>query len=130
MSALDNLTPKDFEVARLNAEVAGFDVVIGHETMLTLDLDSEEAEAQFRNELEAVNRLLGVLKVEEWPSKRGGAHKHAVVWLKTPATALERIALQAALGSDPLREILSVIRLRNGIAEPSRLFRPRKGKTL
>lgn len=49
-------------------------------------------------------------------------HKHARIKLPFKVSALERIALQAALGSDYKREILSVFDLRRGDPTPTVFF--------
>jgi hypothetical protein len=56
------------------------------------------------------------------PSKSGLPHRHVVV--ASPRNMLspaKRIALQAILGSDPLREMLSMFRYLNGDPYPSLL---------
>jgi hypothetical protein len=126
MGIIDNLTPEKFEATRAKAEEKGFEVVMGHDQLLLLDLDGEAAQARFHEQLELVNRMFGVDGYQKWASKSGGDHQHVLVYLKTPATLQERVAIQAAMGSDPIREILTLIRARNGIVEPSRLFRPKK----
>jgi len=122
---IDNLMPDKFEATKLLAERLGFDVVMGHDNLLLLDLDDKAARSTFDHNLDVVKRIFGVEKIDAWVSKSGGDHQHVAVTLKQKATILERVAIQAALGSDPIREILTLVRLRNGVKEPSRLFRPK-----
>ena len=125
-STLDNLTPEDYEAASEEAKAAGFDVLIANDYLLLLDLDNQNARNTLAKSIELVDRMFGVIEVKEWVSKSGGEHSHASVALRDPLKQEARIALQAALGSDPTREILSLIRLRNGVVEPSRLFKVRE----
>ena len=55
------------------------------------------------------------------PSQEEG-HYHVVVSLDRPVDNMTRIALQACLGSDRKRELLSIIRALNGDTRPTVFF--------
>lgn len=100
-----------------------FDVVQSDATSLLLDLDTKEALAQYQRVLPKLFDNYHVVSTESWRSKSGNTHVR--IELGRPMTFPERLALQAALGSDGVRELLSLKRYHNGISEPSRLFRPK-----
>ncbi len=56
------------------------------------------------------------------PSKSGLPKRHAVVTVKEALTAERRILLQALLGSDRMRELLSFARMEAGNQEPTLFF--------
>lgn len=90
---------------------------------LLLDLDSAEQVLQFVTV--GLPTLLANWKVRHihvWASRSKGTH--AMLVMAKSFTAAERVALQAALGSDPVREMISVARLRAGIEPHSTLYKP------
>jgi hypothetical protein len=62
--------------------------------------------------------------VEEYRSR--GGNRHIILRVGMQISDLERVLLQAVLGSDPQREVLAWIRIRQGIPYPSSLFKPRE----
>ena len=89
---------------------------------LLLDLDSEHAVQQFVRGLGLVDQEYHVRGVRIWESRHG--HTHAVVELEKDLDFLERLLIQAALGSDGVRELLSHVRYFEGRGECSVLFKP------
>lgn len=99
---------------------AGRRVELPAADQLQIDIDSYDAQRAFERSWCIFSR--------EWPeatheiraSKSGPPHAHVYVtvpgWQLEP---IERIALQAALGSDPVRELLAVVRLAKGIPHPT-----------
>jgi hypothetical protein len=117
-----SLSPEQF--AEDIAEAAEtFDVIQANENTLLLDLDTPEAVETFNRVLPKVDEQYGVERSEAWHSKSG--NNHVAVTLKTALPISIRIALQAALGSDGVREVLATQRMLNGCVEPSVLFRPK-----
>lgn len=117
------------EVARKR----GLIVVMPEPNELQIDLDSEESRTEFYERLSNFN--FGYSKIEdaldlewfnlcEWFVSRShtAGHFHAYLRTEHKFTDLERIAWQAALGDDPVRFKLNMMRLRYGIKNPSRLF--------
>ncbi len=82
---------------------------------LFIDIDSEEANANFERLLKACPPGL-VERFERAPSPSGApGHYHVVVLLSRDVKSdTERVLLQAVLGSDPMRELLSWRRIENG----------------
>jgi len=106
-------------------------VVIPEPNQLQLDLDSEEAYDNFKNRLvEFEMHSCYIIEIEEHPSKKGLPHRHVTLTVFDPDGMphvfgeYERIALQAVLGSDIVRETLNCWRLIRGSENPSRLFEP------
>lgn len=133
MSELADTSDKAFEKAR----DLGLDVVLPDDYTLQLDLDvpyngnSEHAYGpDFVTKLNAVYINFGVEESKFTISKSG--RTHCFIRLCERITPTERIALQAALGSDGLREILSLKRVQRGDLTPTLLFEVRgeeKAKT-
>lgn len=92
---------------------------------LLLDLDDEAAVHTYaRNAPDVQDQWGPWAKIESWKSKSGKG-THVFVTLSKPLPAPVRYGLQLWLGSDPVREILSLKRLKDGETEPSILFRPK-----
>lgn len=112
-------------VVKRRMEDEGFTVIQGDPHKILLDLDTEEAAGQYKRYLPLARRLFNVEEFDLWTSKSGfGTH----VILHTPEKldAVTRLTIQACLGSDPARELLGLMRVRNGEKEPSLLFKPRE----
>lgn len=128
------------------AKQRGLVVVYPKDNELQFDIDSQDQLEQFMLRFAKFNEGIGsedyFLKIEnETPSvsgKIGHTHVTVSVW-ETKYTALgrernkplsvshplsewQRIALQSALGSDPMRELLNAMRLFIGTDRPTRLF--------
>ena len=120
------LTPDEFHQENAVAVADGMEVRLADDRHLLLDLDDEAAIARFAKYRPKLTDLFGATLVEEYESRSGPGHLHVILELAEPHPAAFRIALQAVLGSDPLRELLGLRRLANGVTEPSRLFRKRE----
>lgn len=116
-----HLTKEDFEHDCINAELNGFEVVVREPNQLLLDLDTMEQVKQYEKYASNFEPLVRS-ELSRWDSKDGGLH--VIVELFGDISPLEAIAIQAMLGSDPMREFLNLIRLHQGVEEPSRLFKP------
>jgi hypothetical protein len=57
--------------------------------------------------------------IKSTPSRSGLPKRHLIVRLNRPVSNAERIALQAALGSDPVREILGIVRVQHNDPHPT-----------
>lgn len=112
------------EEAQRKAAEAGCTVEYSDPLTLQIDIDSREAGVLFEKQLtilrEHLPGLIGSGQVRF--SKSGNAH--ATLSLTRPYSLLERIMLQACLGSDIKRELLSYIGYLYGQANPILLFRP------
>lgn len=104
------------------AEMAGMEVVRSTETTLLLDLDTGAAQDQYRRMFKSIGSVYGLNPLRQWQSKSGvGLH---VVLTCSPMSFQERVALQACLGSDPVREALAIAMAADGHENPSVLFKP------
>lgn len=110
--------------ARREAEVNDCLVIEGGDGILLLDLDTKEAVAQFLAMKHKLNELCGITEQQWWSSKSGNTH--ARIYINLSLTAAQRVAMQAALGSDGWREMFAVRRLVLEVEEPSLLFKPKK----
>jgi len=90
---------------------------------LFVDIDSKEDLARF----DRVKDLIHIIhNTKLTPSRSKPDGKHIVCNLDRPVTPLERIALQAILGSDPRREAHSFNRLQANDPLPTLFFEKRK----
>lgn len=117
---------ESFEEGCAEAEARGDEVLVAtdpHE--LYIDIDGPDARKQFDRMLPIVEREYGCCVAQRWQSKTPG-HEHIIVRVTDREfTIAERIALQTILGSDPLRDLLTLKRLHDGVEQPIRLFRPK-----
>ena len=116
-------TEESAEKAIADAEAVGMAVVYGAPKVLLLDIDSLDGLARYQFVWPFLKRHFDAEETDRWKSK-GKKGWHIQVQLGKPIPVAWRIALQACLGSDPFREIASIKCLKNGMAEPSMLFRP------
>lgn len=105
------------------AEDNDFLVLQSRPGLLLLDLDNPEALAHYETHLPLVARDFDLLEVSRYTSQSGkGTH---IVLSCAPIKDMNlRIALQAVLGSDRKREALALRMAKQGIENPSWLFRP------
>lgn len=92
------------------AENLGCICIEATDKQLFIDIDTPEQFDQFMKGMYVLRNQQIVGKYTATPSKSGFPHAHMVVNLMEPQTLMTRIALQAALGSDPMREALSIKR--------------------
>lgn len=119
----------DDESATVEAIAAarGKVVVYPADDELQLDLDGEDAVCFFREQMVRFNKeVVRVVKHTITPSTRPG-HWHATLKLERSVyDEVERVLFQALLGSDRVRELLTLVRARRGDKRPSRLFEVRR----
>lgn len=124
-AAFSSITEERFEAAAEEAEANGCEVVYGGSNHLLLDYDGDGLSLWAENK-PRLERIAKVVREEWWSSKSHmPGHLHARITLDKELTVPERSALQACLGSDPVREIINLTRWKHGVAEPVRLFRPK-----
>lgn len=110
------------ETAIAEAAENGTRVVFPEARQLFIDIDSDEAYNHYLSMLAFVRRLFSLAERRETPSKEGWPHAHIVLDTERDLTPIERIALQAILGSDPKREFLSFNRIENDDPHPTLFF--------
>lgn len=95
------------EDPKRKAKRLGLDLVKPKADELFVDLDSVGAFGVFLGNLKAFADIFGKPTVEFTESRNGNVHAYVRVHGHA-FTDAERVALQASLGSDPKREMLSV----------------------
>jgi hypothetical protein len=86
-----------------------------------LDIDSEQDLSIMEGQLNLLRENgIQIGEVRRTTSRSG--NKHVYLRLPRHLTNTERIALQATLGSDRKRELLSLLRVWGGNSEPTLLF--------
>ena len=102
----------------------GFEILAPEGGELQIDIDSMEAFKVFKARMSRLVAEFGNFNVRIKESSSGFPHCHVIVdfdLIDVTVTPSERIALQAVLGSDPMREMLSMIRYLRGDPCPSLL---------
>lgn len=106
----------------------GMTIVTGTPNTLLLDLD--KGASIHEDNLKMLCDLVEEIPTStRWPSKSGLGTHVVLQFEKATFTPAEAIALEAALGSDPKRAVLYVMRLRNKVNEPRVLFMPKTKET-
>jgi|SRR5580704_3831947 hypothetical protein len=115
------------EQCREWAESIGCDLIVATDTQLFIDIDTEAQFDVFKVNLLVLGKHFAVRRTSLTPSKQGLPHRHIVVDLHGAWPLMTRIAMQAALGSDPMRELLSIRRAVNEEENVVIFFEPRAG---
>jgi len=88
------------------------------EQTLFIDIDTKEQLITFWSNIVLADSLFNIdkrrSKISIKDSKSGGDHKHIRVHLPHKFSAIERVLLQACLGSDLKRELISMKRVQDG----------------
>lgn len=103
---------------------AGLEIVKPGATDIQIDLDTPIVPDTFMHRVMMAEDLGLVKKFSEKATPSKGGNWHVTLQATRPLTPLDRLMLQALLGSDWKREMLSYQRYLNGDMEPSVLFRP------
>jgi hypothetical protein len=122
-----NWIPKyswNIESAIQEALNEGMEVTRSTPTTLLLDLDTAASVIRYE---ELFGIIADQFQLSEWTRyvSRSGNGVHIILKCRE-LDFPSRVALQAALGSDPLREILAIAMYKAGYQEPSVLFRPKE----
>ena len=97
----------------------GYRVVYPAPDELQIDIDTEEHFQLFERQFESLKREYGDIYFILNPSRNGLPGQHATITMPFALSNAERIAWQAALGSDPFRELMSLFRLKRGDSSPT-----------
>lgn len=105
------------------AEICNCEVVKAKPNQLFIDIDTKAQYETFKLMFHLFDKHFFLIpyggyegkkqKWEEHPSKQGLPHRHIVVTLNGEQSLITRIAMQAVLSSDPMREMLSIRRALN-----------------
>lgn len=118
-----NTYDRELTLEALRAE--GWKIVVPADNELQIDIDCEEDEKLFLRNFSVLFDYLteGNPSYVTTPSPSGEPfHSHITVTLPFAVTPWQRIALQASLGSDRMRELLSSVRVIHG-HEPATIFK-------
>lgn len=95
-------------------------IVVPSDMELQIDIDSDEHYAAFQRAIACIERNeVFQFEAVEKVSSSGLPHRHITVHLPFQVEPWQRIALQAALGSDPMRELMSAVRMLKGDVHPT-----------
>jgi hypothetical protein len=86
---------------------------------LFIDIDNEHSFALYEKQMDIVKKYIGATDAVITTSRHGLPGRHIVVTLDRDVTELERIALQACLGSDRVRELLGFVQYQNNDPHPT-----------
>lgn len=127
MKTADNYDLQTAEEAEKEAKLLGVNIVFPSAHELQLDIDSEES---LERSKERINWMRSYLKLgyDVRKSKSPG-HYHITITLSRAVTDWERVALQAVLGSDPDREMISACSLLAGLDRPTRFFETKSSES-
>jgi hypothetical protein len=111
------------EVAEEQAKAKGCIIVEPKPSELFIDIDSEQDLAYFKKQIVRIElRMPCVWRVQPSPSAKAGRYHVYVDFHPRALDPWQRIAMQAVLGSDRIRELISVQRLLDGDAAPTLFF--------
>lgn len=107
----------------INAASNGLKTVYPKPNELQLDIDTVAQYKTFQMMRPLLNQRFTILKVVEKPSTSGKPNrKHVTITVNKPLVDSERIVLQACLGSDPKRELISFFHLLDDDPRPTLFF--------
>jgi hypothetical protein len=111
----------------MREEALGNQVIFPAPNELLIDIDSHSDQLIYEQNLKLLRERYEVEVVETVPSKSYG-HLHVTLRIKgRDLTTLERLLLQACLGSDRKRELLGFYNHEDGDERPTLFIRERKG---
>jgi hypothetical protein len=119
--------PYDFDSLRnehafAKAAAEDLDIIFPQNDELQIDLDNEHSFILFQNQMHVLQHHEKGISWKVTTSRNGPPGRHVTVQLEWKVTPLERIGLQAILGSDRIRELLGYIRLRRGETHTTLFF--------
>ena len=106
----------------------GVQIVEPQDDELFVDIDTHEALGMFHANQRALGKLVQSHSMEPSPSRKAGRYHIRVKLTRPVRDAFERIMLQALLGSDLSREIISWRDANGGAAKPTVFFEKKEPK--
>lgn len=105
------------------AAVEGLEVVYPEPNQLFVDIDNEHSYRLYLNQTGILQKFVGIFAVKENPSKSSTPDSRyklhiTLTFDSVTFTTLERLALQAMLGSDRVREILGYVEYKGNDPTP------------
>lgn len=112
----DCLEARELQIEELRA--SGCTISYPRDDELFIDIDDSDQYTTFLSAIRTVQRYHEVV-YDVTPSKGGLPRRHIRVTMPFSLTVESRIAWQAVLGSDPMRELISIIRASKDIPNPT-----------
>ena len=115
------------------AQIEGLEAIYPQHNELQIDIDNEHSYMLLKNQLHIVNKFIGFYNYKETPSKSGKPWKKHITLTfgyGVTFTNLERVGLQAMLGSDRVRELLSYVQAQSGDPHPTLFLEKTASKLL
>ena len=100
------------------AATEGLNVIFPKDNELQVDIDNEHSFFLFEKQRMILNRFVPIRDIRIEPSRSGLPKRHITVTLVDPVSQIERLALQAMLGSDRVRELLGYVQHKNNDPHP------------
>lgn len=124
-----NYNMNNYAEAVKKAQRLGKIIVKPETNELLLDIDNAEQYKTFKYRLKELSKLHTIEEIKEIPSTEKPDHYHIYVTLDRDIEDEERVFLQLFLGSDSIREYLSLCLIHIGDPHPILLFedRPAEG---
>lgn len=107
------------------ADKINCEVLVANDNQLFVDIDTEYQYETFKQQMRKFKYKFTCLDWKITPSKQGLPHRHVVVTLDRNYPLITRIAMQSCLGSDPMRELISLYRAERGDDNVVLLFEKR-----
>jgi hypothetical protein len=115
---------RDVFLARMEAQ--GLQLVEPEPNEIQIDLDTDEDYQEFIHRKEKLESMTGLsFPMEVNPSKSGLPKRHVTITAIGAMDDWQRVAMQMAFNSDPMREFLTVVRLLQGEQRPILFFERR-----
>lgn len=112
--------------AALDTVDAMTDVRFPKPNELFIDIDNEEDYVVYLAQLDRLRQFYYVEVLSDTLSKSGYPKRHIVLGLEFDVNSTERLLLQAAMGSDRVRELLGFIRVQNDDPYPTLFLEKRE----
>jgi hypothetical protein len=96
----------------------GLSVVFPKDNELQLDIDNDHSFQLYLKQADILKKYIGVEGYKVEPSRSGLPKQHITITLSRTVSTIERLALQAMMGSDRVRELLGFVQYLNNDPHP------------
>lgn len=124
----------DYDIASPNSARAikeaaetNLDIVFPQDEQLQIDIDSDHAFEIYLLMRQLIDKYYGVAAEVIKPSRSGLPKRHITLTLYRKVSPYQRIALQACLGSDRVREFLGIVQQDQGDPHPILFLEKKEG---
>lgn len=119
---MSEVIQRNAEEVEAIAERMGLVCILPEENELQIDADHPWNPDVFDRVEKVLQENNGIQILDKLTTISKNGRKHVYMRLSKSVAPSTRIAIQSCLGSDPIREILSIIRLMSGSDAPTALF--------